>query len=256
MLGKSHWRFGVGVSLTIVLALHKSEQALPVALSSFVGSLAPDLDEPGSMGSNAPRLLGMPLLRFVRGRPGRRGMDPLRALLALPIALVILILTPCVKILSHIVKFVSGGHRGATHSVVFLAALALLAMIAGLIWPYVAPLMAGFVVGYALHLAADASTISGLPGILGHPSPLHLLPVGRRFRTGSTNEKRVVWLFVIAVGVLWATLLAPEAHAAGQAAGHEILHGRWQGPVGAWLGVAFIWIKGQILHLFSGYRGG
>lgn len=76
------------------------------------------------------------------------------------------------------------GHRGFTHT---LVALALVALLAGLLLPL--PLAAAVVAGYGSHLLLDALTRSGVP--LAWPltgAAIRLLPRPLQVRTGSWGE--------------------------------------------------------------------
>ncbi|MFP4649192.1 MAG: metal-dependent hydrolase [Halorhodospira sp.] len=80
------------------------------------------------------------------------------------------------------------GHRGITHSVLALAAIALLG------WWLQGPAVLAFGIGYALHLAADACTTQGVP--LLYPSRVRFhgpLTV----RTGGLGEVALTSLLLL-----------------------------------------------------------
>jgi len=129
--------------------------------------------------------------------------------------------------LHKLVGVLPGGHRGATHWPVLAAALWLggLLVCAWRGWPVALADAAGG--GYALHLAADALTVDGIPGVVRPWKRLHLLPRGLRPASGGRGE----WLIRIVAGlgflVVWATMLgvvgskpgAPGAASQGRARG-------------------------------------
>ncbi len=134
------------------------------ALGAVLGALLPDLDAPTS------------LLQTLRVG----GMRPL----VLP-----------ARVLNR-----SFGHRGATHSLLALIIVALLA----------APLLGleplawlGLVLGYLSHLLGDACTKSGVPLFFPRRQKVHLLPKPLRLSTGSLAEEGVFAL----VAMLAITLL-------------------------------------------------
>lgn len=133
---------------------------IEVYLCAIVGGLAPDLDSPGSA-----------ITRM-------RGIAPLG------------------RAASSVAQVAHVRHRGPTHS---LLALALVVFLAPLVmtrllhWP---PTFApAFALGYALHIAADTLTRSGVP-ILWPLSNVRLSPLPRalRLRTGGLPEKGVLIL--------------------------------------------------------------
>ena len=79
------------------------------------------------------------------------------------------------------------GHRGLSHSLVGLALVAALLFPLSL-WLGFIPFLA-LLLGYASHLAADASTKSGIPIFYPRKTRYHLLPPGFRFTTGSQAEE-------------------------------------------------------------------
>src|SRR5205823_6213764 len=80
MLGKSHLFYGTTAGAILALALAHPPHAwllAEAAVAGGIGGLLPDLDEPGSTISNAPRILGR-VARRLRRRPTRH--TPLRLL--------------------------------------------------------------------------------------------------------------------------------------------------------------------------------
>ena len=96
-------------------------------------------------------------------------------------------------------------HRGATHWLVTGAAVTVIGAVAASVVyaALVLPVAAGLGVGYTLHLLADACTPHGVP-LLGPFSrrKRHLLPNGRRIRTGSGPETVVCLLAMCVAGLL------------------------------------------------------
>lgn len=218
MMGTSHLTVAEAVAITAPLALHNPALVLPCAVAAAIGGLAPDLDSDGSMGSNAPEILARPWLRAL----GRRRGIVATAAWALATA-VVWTATRATRLLSWLVRLLSGGHRARTHSLWTLAVLsviaALLCLVAGMppAWAW------GFTVGYLSHILADACTRSGTPA----PFPtrakrLWLLPYGHRLRTGSGGETAVVAVLVIATAVLWIGVFGAELGPAAVDAGRTI----------------------------------
>lgn len=201
MLGKTHLFYGVTSGAVVALALLHRAQPLPLAeaaVAGGIGGLLPDLDEPGSTISNAPRILGNLARRLLRRATGH---TPLRLLGVLAGALVWLlatILNALSRLLSHLVRLVSGGHREGTHwlpvwallSAGIFAVSAPLAVVSG--GPYAG---IGFCIGYLSHLAGDGCTRSGIPLLPYTSLRLHLLPGPLRIRTGSAGETAATLLY-------------------------------------------------------------
>ena len=116
------------------------------------------------------------------------------------------------------------GHRGFSHS---LSALALVAVAAagfnGALYYSNLPLAsfwawqasAALVLGYASHLAADASTKSGIPllyvpWLYPHKKRYHLLPPSLRFTTGSEAEEVLFPLLALLILLLLLNHLVPQ----------------------------------------------
>jgi inner membrane protein len=116
------------------------------------------------------------------------------------------------------------GHRGFSHSLAGVALLALVASSATLAIEYIdLPLLsfwnwqasAALVLGYASHLAADASTKSGIPLLyvpLVYPKKrrYHLLPPSLRFTTGSQAEETLFPLLALLILLLLLNHLSPQ----------------------------------------------
>ena len=98
-------------------------------------------------------------------------------------------------------------HRGATHWLsTGVAVTAVSAVAAGAVYAaLVLPVAAGLGAGYTLHLLADACTPHGVP-LLGPFSrrKRHLLPKGRRIRTGSGPEAVVCLAAMCVAGLVVA----------------------------------------------------
>jgi inner membrane protein len=111
------------------------------------------------------------------------------------------------------------GHRGFSHS---LSALALVAFTASVftlalyylnfplasLWDWQAS--AALVLGYASHLAADASTKSGVPLLYPRKKRYHLLPLSLRFTTGSEAEEALFPLLALLILLLLLSHLLPQ----------------------------------------------
>ena len=154
MTGRVHGVAGVAAAVLLASVLPGETPARLTDLTVYLvaaasGALVPDLDTPGSM---IARALGP--LRFV---------------------------------LWMVLRLIGVGHRGATHSLVGLAAAsaAIAALGGALLPPALVPrIVAGFAVGYASHLVLDAMTVRGVPLWLPVSSRrVHLLPHGVRWRT-------------------------------------------------------------------------
>jgi len=129
--------------------------------------------------------------------------------------------------LHGVVGLLPGGHRGATHWPVLAAAL----WLAGRVvctwrgWPVALADACG--AGYALHLAADALTVDGIPGMVRPWKRLHLLPRGLRLASGGRGEGLIRVVAGLGFLVVWATMLgvvgskpgAPGAASQGRAQG-------------------------------------
>lgn len=86
------------------------------------------------------------------------------------------------------------GHRGALHSLLALAVLALLSLpllgIEPLLWM-------GLVLGYGSHIAGDACTRHGVPLFFPSRVRVHLLPKPLRLSTGSLAEDALFVLLAL-----------------------------------------------------------
>lgn len=211
MLGKTHLFYGVTSGVALTLALLHPVQAVPygeAALAGAVGGLLPDLDEPGSTISNAPRILGAMGRRLLRRATRRTPLYLLGLLAGILVGIAAAVLNTLSRLLSRLVRLVSGGHREGTHwlpvwvllSVAVFLLTAPLAVVNG--GPYVG---AGFCAGYLSHLLGDGCTRSGIPLIPYTAARLHLLPRLLRVRTGSIGE--TLFTFVYAVVLVAAVYL-------------------------------------------------
>jgi len=209
MLGKTHLFYGVTAGAIVAFALAHPTRPLPLvegALAGAFGGLLPDLDEPGAMISNAPRLLGSVARRWLR-RATRRTLFALPGLLVgALIGLAAAILNVVSRALSHLVRFVTGGHREGSHWLPVWAGLSVAAYLltapdAGP-WP-----AAGFSAGYLSHLAGDGCTRAGIPLIPRTALRLHLLPRPLRIRTGSAGETFFTMLYAVVIGVVIGVMM-------------------------------------------------
>jgi len=162
-------------ALAAVLLAHAlgTSEALPLAeglAAGVVGGLLPDLDEPGSMISNAPRILGAMARRLLRRTTRGTLLAPLGALAGLIVGLVAGVLNVASRLLSRLVRLVAGGHREGSHW--FLIWLGLSAGVYLLTVKPLGPwLAAGFCAGYLSHLAGDGCTKAGIP-LIPRTAPL------------------------------------------------------------------------------------
>ncbi len=218
VLGKSHLVYGLTFGAGAALLLGHPAPPLLVleaAVAGGLGGLAPDLDEPGSTISNAPRILGRVARRLLR--PARRGpllLGLLDLVLGSIISLAAGVLNVVSRLLSRLVRLLAGGHREGTHWFVVwgLLSIAVFAVTAPLTLadgaPYVA---AGFCAGYLSHLISDGCTKAGIPLVPRTSARLHLLPRFARVRTGSTSETVFTTLYLLVfvlalVGANWSDL--------------------------------------------------
>ncbi len=211
MLGKTHLFYGVTAGALAAAALAHAlgtGEALPLAeglAAGVIGGLLPDLDEPGSMISNAPRILGAMAHRLLRRATRGTLLAPLGALAGLIVGLVAGILNVASRLLSRLVRIVAGGHREGSHWFPIWIGLS-----AGVYLLTVKPLgpwlAAGFCAGYLSHLAGDGCTKAGIPLIPRTALRLHLLPKVLRVRTGGPSETVFTFLYAAALGGLLALL--------------------------------------------------
>lgn len=191
----------MGAAVAVIL-MHPARPVAVVeaAVAGGMGGLLPDLDEPGSTISNAPRILGRITQRSLRRATKRTPLRLLGVLAGWLIQLAAALLNIVSHALSKLVRFVSGGHREGTHWVVVWALLsaavfALTAPLAALDGkPYVG---IGFCVGYLSHLCSDGCTRSGIPLVPYTSLRLHLLPRLLRIRTGTAGETLFTFAYII-----------------------------------------------------------
>lgn len=167
-----------------------------------VGGLLPDLDEPGSMISNAPRILG----KQARHLLSYLSIGPLRPIVWL-VGLILLVVAGLLNVLtrasSHVFRFLAMGHREGSHWLPVWIALCVGVYL--LTAPVAGPAPAvGFGLGYLTHLLTDALTKTGIPLIPKTGLRLHLLPRPMRIRTGGIAENWFTGLYVLAAGALVA----------------------------------------------------
>lgn len=204
MLGKSHFFYGVTLAGGLALLAQVGVQwplILETAAAGGFGALLPDLDEPGSTISNAPRHLGRLARDLIqlstRGTPAAL----LGSLAGVLIGVVAGALNVLSRLLSSIVRFVAGGHREGSHWLPIWAGLSVIVYLGCTpllgIWPVI-----GFSVGYLSHLISDGCTRSGIPLVPYGVARLHLLPRPIRVRTGALSETVFSLLYAVAlVGV-------------------------------------------------------
>jgi membrane-bound metal-dependent hydrolase YbcI (DUF457 family) len=209
VLGKTHLFYGLTAGAALVLALAHPSHWLYLAegtLAGGVGALLPDLDEPGSTISNAPRIMGRTARRLLRGATRQTPLRLLGQLVGLLIGLIATILNVLSRGLSHLVRLVSGGHREGSHWLPLWAGLSI--AVYALTTPAFGPWIGiGFSVGYLSHLLSDGCTRSGIPLVPRATARLHLLPRPLRVRTGTGGETAFTLLYTIAlVAVVWLIL--------------------------------------------------
>jgi hypothetical protein len=203
VLGKTHLFYGLTAGAAAVVALIHPVSMLPLAASvatGAVGGLLPDLDEPGSTISNAPRMLGKQAQHLLRRATGGTALRVLGLIAGALIGLLAGILNLVSRALSHLVRFVSGGHREGTHWLPVWVGLS--AGVFALMAPLVAsgyglPAAVGFGAGYLSHLVGDGLTRSGLPLVPYTGARLHLLPRPLRVRTGTGGEVVATILYTV-----------------------------------------------------------
>lgn len=203
VLGKSHLIYGVTFGAAAALAIGHPAPPLLVleaTVAGGLGGLMPDLDEPGSTISNAPRILGRTAQRLLR--PTRHitwALSLLDHVLSWIIGFVAAVLNIVSRLLSRLVRLLAGGHREGTHWFVVWALLsaAVFTLTAPLTLadggPYVA---LGFCAGYLSHLVSDGCTKSGIPFVPRTAARLHFLPRFARVRTGGPSETVFTTLYL------------------------------------------------------------
>jgi len=216
MTGKTHLAGGVAAALTLerltavaglpVMAPPEPVVGLGHPLSAFalgltvaaLGSLLPDLDEPGSLVSNLPRASR----GVVRSTLRAKGVEGAARLL---IEMFLMFINLFTRALSGVVRTLAFGHRGATHWLITALVLSLAAAVSG--WFIGFPALGLWLfIGYASHLALDAMTISGLEMFQPLTSrTIHLLPKPMWIRTGSLVDSLLGSCFgmVIAAAIFW-----------------------------------------------------
>jgi hypothetical protein len=184
----------------------------------LIGTLFPDLDSPESELAHAPHKVTQGMSRTTRAALGLRSRSLSGGLVGLVFGGVGLLGGAIMGALSLFVRSFTH-HRGFTHelrgcllftalvmigtallsSLLHLPLLALLSttLLVGAVW----------MLGYLTHLLADAATRAGIP-LLGAGHPFHLLPPGRRVRTGTLLDTMLLrwaaWIWVLGMLVLAA----------------------------------------------------
>lgn len=163
MMGRAHMITGSSTWVTLS-ALAGPPHLVPLIVggaTAAAGALIPDLDH---VGSTAARSLG--------------GAS---------------------RVVAHGVRWLSGGHRRGTHSLVAVALAANAFWLTLWRWPWWLP--AALVVGVAVHIGGDMMTRTGCPLLWPARRRFWLLPALMRFTTGQIGE-------LIAV-VVWITASIP-----------------------------------------------
>src|SRR2546421_9074009 len=118
MLGKTHLFYGATAGAVLALALaHPPHLWLlaEAAVAGGIGGLLPDLDEPGSTISNAPRILGGMARRLLRRATRHTPLRLLGALAGLLVGLVATVLNVVTRTLSWLGRLDAGGPRACPH---------------------------------------------------------------------------------------------------------------------------------------------
>lgn len=209
MLGKSHLFYGLTAGAVLTLALAHATTPLPLAegaAAGGLGALLPDLDEPGSTISNAPRILGRMAQRLLRRATRGTPLRLLGWLAGLLVGLAAAVLNMVSRALSRLVRLASGGHREGSHWLPVWAGLSFVAYAVTV--PLLGPwLGAGFCIGYLSHLASDGCTRSGIPLVPRTAARLHLLPRPMRVCTGTAGETLFTLCYAAALAaVVWIYL--------------------------------------------------
>ena len=212
MLGKTHLFYGVTAGAVLALALAHPAHAWLLAeagVGGGIGGLLPDLDEPGSTISNAPRIVGRIARRLLRRATARTPLRLLGALAGLLIGIVATLLNVASRTLSWLVRLIAGGHRESSHWLPVWAVLSAVAYAATA--PPLGPWAAvGFCAGYLSHLAGDGCTRAGLPLLPYTAARLHLLPRVLRVRTGSAGESVFTAAYIVALAAVVYVFLARD----------------------------------------------
>jgi inner membrane protein len=212
MLGKSHLFYGTTAGAILALALAHPPHAwllAEAAMAGGIGGLLPDLDEPGSTISNAPRILGRVARRLLRRATRHTRLRLLGTLAGLLVGLIATVLNVVSRMLSWLVRLVAGGHREGSHW------LPVWAMLSAVAYAVTAPLLGpwaavGFCAGYLSHLAGDGCTRAGIPLVPSTAARLHLLPPLLRIRTGSVGETVFTATYSVALVAVVYIFLAQD----------------------------------------------
>jgi membrane-bound metal-dependent hydrolase YbcI (DUF457 family) len=218
MTGQTHLALGSAVGATVLVA---GGVRLPLAalltpdtapavdgarlamaggllLLCMVSTLFPDLDAPESELLHAPQKVTRGMHYTARAVLGVRGRSLSGRLLALGLGAAGLVAEAGVGALSLLVRSFTH-HRGFTHELrgMFLFTGLVMGVTAALAWTLHTPVVgivstmllvgAVWMLGYLTHLLADAATRAGIP-LFGEDHKFHLLPPGRRVRTGTVLD--------------------------------------------------------------------
>ncbi len=161
MLGRTHALIGAMVTLSLAGPFVPRDSLARVLMCGALGALLPDLDSPRSL------LTAWQIA----------GVSPLQ---------------PLARMINR-----TFGHRGALHSLLGwgIASVGFIALSAIPLWNIVASLALSL--GYLSHLAADASTKTGIPFLFPHRKRYRLLPKPLRISTGSFAEEVLFTLLLI-----------------------------------------------------------
>lgn len=207
-----HAMFGEGITPAVGAQLAVAGGLLALCM---VSTLFPDLDSPESELAHAPRKVAQGLSRTTRAALGLRSRSLGGGIVGLLFGGVGLLGGAVLGALSLFVRSFTH-HRGFTHELrgcalftgLVMAATAALSSLLRVSLPALVSttLLVGAVwmLGYLTHLLADAATRAGIP-LLGADRKFHLLPPGRRVRTGTPLDTVLLrwaawgWMLVMVV---------------------------------------------------------
>lgn len=184
-LAVDHWFVEVASRGEVlhVLGIPISQGLVAAAIVGF-GALLPDIDEPHSIVSNLPKYSEQMM-------PSARSRDAVDIAARDLIKAVATFLNLLVQMLSKLVRFLAGGHRGATHWLLTGAILTFFAWLLGkaFLLPQI-PMWFG--IGYFSHIFFDMLTVRGLKSMRPFfKRTLHLLPKALRVSTGELAEQGI-----------------------------------------------------------------
>ncbi len=161
MLGRTHALIGGMLTLSLAGPFVPRDSLAPVLMCGALGALLPDLDSPRSL------LTAWQIA----------GVSPLQ---------------PLARVINR-----TFGHRGALHSFLGwgIASVGFIALSAIPFWNIAASFALSL--GYLSHLAADASTKTGIPFLYPRRTRYRLLPKPLCFSTGSFAEEVLFTLLLL-----------------------------------------------------------